>query len=37
MVQSFTEPLDCSMSSSNELAEMFFDDYINLDCYVEKN
>jgi len=25
------------MTSSNELAEMFFDDYINLDCYVEKN
>ena len=37
MVQSFTEPLDCSMSSSNELAEMFFDDYNNLDCYIEKN
>ena len=23
MVQSFNEPLDCSMTSSNELAEMF--------------
>ena len=37
MVQSLNEPLDCSMTSSNELAEMFFDDYNNLDCYVEKN
>ena len=37
MVQSFNEPLDCSMTSSNELAEMFFDDYNDLDCYVEKN
>ena len=37
MVQSLNEPIDCSMTSSNELAEMFFDDYINLDCYVEKN
>ena len=37
MVQSFNEPLDCSMTSSNELAEMFFDDYNNLDCYLEKN
>ena len=37
MVQSLNEPIDCSMTSSNELAEMFFDDYNNLDCYVEKN
>ena len=37
MVQSLKEPLDCSMVSSNELAEMFFDDYNNLDCYLEKN
>ncbi len=37
MVQSFNEPLDCSMTSSNELAEIFFDDYNDLDCYVEKN
>ena len=37
MVQSFNEPLDCSMTTSNELAEMFFDDYSNLDCYVENN
>ena len=37
MVQSFNEPLDCSMTSSNELAEMFFDDYNDLDCYAEKN
>ena len=37
MVQSLNEPLDCSITSSNELAEMFFDDYNNLDCYVEKN
>ena len=37
MVQSLNEPIDCSMTSSNELAEMFFDDYSNLDCYVEKN
>ena len=37
MVQSFNEPLDCSMTSSNELADMFFDDYSNIDCYVEKN
>ena len=37
MVQSLNEPLDCSMTSSNELAEIFFDDYNNLDCYVEKN
>ena len=31
MVQSLNEPIDCSMTSSNELAEMFFDDYSNLD------
>jgi len=37
MVQSLNEPIDCSMTSSNELAEMFFDDYNNLDCYLEKN
>ena len=37
MVQTLNEPIDCSMSSSNELAEMFFDDYNNLDCYVENN
>ncbi len=37
MVQSLNEPIDCSMISSNELAEMFFDDYSNLDCYVENN
>ena len=37
MVQGFNEPLDCSMTSSNELAEMFFDDYNDLDCYVKKN
>ena len=37
MVQSLNEPIDCSMTSSNELAEMFFDDYSNLDCYVENN
>ena len=37
MVQSFNEPLDCSMTTSNELAEMFFDDYSNLDCYVKNN
>ena len=37
MVQSFNEPLDCSMTSSNELAEIFFDDYNDLDCYLEKN
>ena len=37
MVQSLNEQIDCSMTSSNELAEMFFDDYNNLDCYLEKN
>ena len=37
MVQSLNEPIDCSITSSNELAEMFFDDYSNLDCYVENN
>ena len=37
MVQTLNEPIDCSITSSNELAEMFFDDYSNLDCYVEKN
>ena len=37
MVQSLNDPIDCSMTSSNELAEMFFDDYNNLDCYLEKN
>ena len=37
MVESLNEPIDCSMTSSNELAEMFFDDYNNLDCYLEKN
>ena len=37
MVQTLNEPIDCSMSSSNELAEMFFDDYNNLDCYSENN
>ena len=37
MVQSLNEPIDCYMSSSNELADMFFDDYNNLDCYVENN
>ena len=37
MVQSLNEPIDCSMTSSNELAEMFFDDYSNLDCYVVNN
>ena len=37
MAQGFNEPLNCSMTSSNELAEMFFDDYNNLDCYLEKN
>ena len=37
MVQSLNEPIDCSMTSSNELAEIFFDDYNNLDCYLEKN
>ena len=37
MVQGFNEPIDCSITSSNELAEMFFDDYNDLDCYVEKN
>jgi len=33
MVQSFNEPINCSHTSSNELAEIFFDDYSNLDCY----
>ena len=37
MVQSLNEPLDCFMTSSNELADVFFDDYSNLDCYVENN
>ena len=37
MVQSLNEPIDCSMTSSNELAEIFFDDYNNLDCYLNKN
>ena len=37
MVQSLNEPIDCSITSSNELAEMFFDDYSNLDCYLENN
>jgi hypothetical protein len=37
MVQTLNEPIDCSMTSSNELAEMFFDDYSNLDCYVQNN
>ena len=37
MVQTLNEPIDCSMTSSNELAEMFFDDYSNLDCYLENN
>ena len=37
MVQTLNEPIDCSMTSSNELAEMFFDDYNNLDCYLKKN
>ena len=37
MVESLNEPIDCSITSSNELAEMFFDDYNNLDCYLEKN
>ena len=37
MVQGFNKPLDCSMTSSNELAEMFFDEYNDLDCYLEKN
>ena len=37
MVQSLNEPIDCSITSSNELAEMFFDDYSNLDCYVQNN
>lgn len=37
MVQSLNEPLDCSMISSNEMANMFFKDYNNLDCYSEKN
>ena len=37
MVQSFNQPLVCPVTSSNELAEIFFDDYNNLDCYVEKN
>ena len=37
MVQSFNEPLNCFVTSSNELAEIFFDDFNNLDCYVEKN
>ena len=37
MVQSLNEPLDCSMTSSNELADVFFDDYSNLDCYEENN
>ena len=37
MVESLNEPIDCSMTSSNELAEMFFDDYNNLDCYLKKN
>ena len=37
MVQSLNEPLDCFMISSNEMANMFFKDYNNLDCYSEKN
>ena len=37
MVQSLNEPIDCSITSSNELAEMFFDDFSNLDCYLENN
>ena len=37
VAQGFNEPLDCSMTSSNELAEMFFDDYNDLDCYLKKN
>ena len=37
MVQSLDEPLDCFMISSNEMANMFFKDYNNLDCYSEKN
>tara|TARA_B100000886_G_C19991144_1_gene314102 strand:- start:53 stop:346 length:294 start_codon:yes stop_codon:yes gene_type:complete len=37
MTQSFDQKLDCYMTSSNELAEMFFDDYNHLECYVEKN
>ena len=37
MVKSLNKPLNCYMTSSNELAEMFFDDYNNLECYVENN
>ncbi len=37
VAQGFNEPLDCFEISTNELAEMFFDDYNDLDCYVEKN
>ena len=37
VVQSLNEPIDCNMNNTNELAEMFFDDYNNLDCYSLKN
>ena len=37
VVQSLNEPIDCNMNNTNELAEMFFDDYNNLDCYSVKN
>ena len=37
VVQSLNEPLDCRITTSNELADIFFDDYNNLDCYLEKN
>ena len=37
IVHSLNEPIDCNMNNTNELAEMFFDDYNNLDCYSVKN
>ena len=35
IVHSLNQPLDCSVTSSNELAEIFFDDFNNLDCYLK--
>ena len=37
VVQSLDKPLDCTLSNSNELDAVFFNDYGNFDCHLVEN
>ena len=37
VVQSLDKPLDCTLSNSNELDAVFFNDYGDFDCHLVEN